>query len=281
MKSVAPASFARSLLPGSSLPEITTTGNSRMRGSVAARMRPIRPKPVSLGMSRSVSTITIPGSLSMAAQPASPSASSRTANDGRRIETKVVRTNFESSTTSTHLCARSVDGGTLLLRQVDDDSPAHLGVDEVVEHAGELRQRNGAAHLLEERRLEIRGKALPHHVADVLRALARVDAEQARAAQDERHHRGIESRARRKADGGDDAIVLHGARHPRQHLAAKIVHRAGPGRLVERLDLLQVQALAQHDLLCPQFLQPVRFALLAGQRDHVIAAFGEYRECDR
>ena len=112
MKSVAPASRARSLLPASSLPEITTTGSSRMRWSVALRMRLMSAKPVSFGMSRSVSTRQMAGSVSIAFQPSSPSGASRTANAERRIVEKVVRTNFESSTTSTHFCARSVDGGT-------------------------------------------------------------------------------------------------------------------------------------------------------------------------
>src|SRR5438105_10610693 len=208
-----------------------------MRASLEPRMRPRRPNPVSLGMSRSVNTMTIEGSLSSACQAASPSASSRTANEALRMLAKVLRTNFESSTTRTHRCGRSLDSAMrALFRKVDHDAALHPGIDEVVEYLGKVAEGDGAAHLLQERRAHVARKALPYLVADFGRhALAGVDAKQAHAAEDEGHHPCVQLGTRGEADRGDDAIVLHRARHPREHAAAQVVHCAGPGRFVQRL----------------------------------------------
>src|SRR5687768_12167092 len=156
MKSFAPRSRARRLFSCSSWAEITTTGRARMWASREPRMRLSRSNPFILGISRSVNTMTIEGSLWIASQAASPSASSRTANEALRMLAKVVRTNFESSTTSTRFCARSVDGGTLgSFLQVDYHPTRHLGIDEVVENRRQLPERNGARHLFQERRLQV------------------------------------------------------------------------------------------------------------------------------
>src|SRR5437868_830065 len=276
MKSFAPDARARSFEPGSSTPEITTTGSSRMRSSLASRMRESRPKPFNFGMSRSVNTMMIDGSLWMADHAASPSAASRTSNAPRRMVAKVVRTNFESSTTSTRFFACSAVGARALLRKVHHDPAIDLGVDEVVEHARQLAERDRAAHLFQERRLQVAREALPDLLADVARALARVDAEQAHAAQDEGHHRRMEIEARRETDGGDDAVLLHRARDPGKHLAAEIVDRARPAGFVEGPDLLQVDALAQHHFGCADLLQPLALARFARQRHHLIAALGQH-----
>src|SRR5689334_15851779 len=124
-------------------------------------------------MSRSVNTMTIAGSLATAFQAASPSASSRTANEVLRMPLKVVRTNLESSAIRTRFCGTSADD-MVLLREVDHDAAAHPGADEIVEHAGQVAQRDGARHFLQQRRLEIGGEAPPHEVADVVRAVPRV-----------------------------------------------------------------------------------------------------------
>jgi hypothetical protein len=88
---------------------MTTTGSALMRASSEPRMRASRLKPSSCGISRSVNTMTSDGSVSIARHAASPSTSSRTPNERLRIEAKVVRTNLESSTTSTRFCGKSVD----------------------------------------------------------------------------------------------------------------------------------------------------------------------------
>jgi hypothetical protein len=109
MKSFAPASRARLLEDSSWLPEMTTTGRPRMRASADLRMRSISAKPSSFGMSRSENTMAIETSDWSASQPASPSASSRTANQALRMRLNVVRTNLESSTTRTRFCATTLD----------------------------------------------------------------------------------------------------------------------------------------------------------------------------
>jgi hypothetical protein len=101
MKSLAPALRARSRVSSSSLPEITRKGSSRTRACEAARMRPSRPKPSSFGMPRSEITATMVESLSIAAQPASPSPASSTSNEARITLPMELRTTFESSTIST------------------------------------------------------------------------------------------------------------------------------------------------------------------------------------
>src|SRR2546421_1123358 len=169
-----------------------------MRVSLEPRMRPRRPKPVSLGMSRSVNTMTIDASLSSACQAASPSASSRTANEALRMLAKVLRTNFESSTTRTHLCGRSLDSAMrALFRKVDHDAALHPGIDEVIEYLGKVAEGDGAAHLLQERRAHVARKALPYPVAGFGRhALAGRDAKQAHPPQDERPPPRVQVRAR-------------------------------------------------------------------------------------
>src|SRR5262245_7040613 len=241
MKSLAPESRARFLVVSFSSPEITTTGIALMRASPLPRMRDSSPKPSSFGIDRSVNTMTIDLSLSIAIQPASPSASSRTAKFASRMRLKVARTNLESSTSSTVRCGRSAMRS--LLRQVDDDAAVDLRVDEVVEDARQLGERYGARHLLQQRRLEVARHPLPHHLADIVRAVAGIDAEQAGAAQDERHYPGVQLGALRQADGADHAVFLHGARHPGERLAAEVVDCARPHRLVEGADSFQIEIL--------------------------------------
>jgi hypothetical protein len=59
-------------------------------------------------------------------------------------------------------------------------------------------------------------------------------------------------------------------------VAAEVVDRAGPQFLAQRLDLCQVQRLAEHDLAGAELLEVIRFALLAGQRHDVVAARGKH-----
>src|SRR5688572_12665446 len=167
------------------------------------------------------------------------------------------------------------------LFQVDHYPAGDFGIDEVVEDRGQFAETHRARHILEQRRLEVARQAAPDRLAHVVRALARIDAEQAHAAQDERHHAGVEVRARGEADRADDAVLHHRAADPRQHVAAEVVDRARPGGLVERLDLLEVEAAAQQDLLCTELLQPGRLGGLSGERDHVVAGLRQGGERDR
>src|SRR6267378_5984615 len=281
MKSFAPALAARFLFASSRLPEIATTGSSRMRGSLELRMRSSSSKPSSFGISRSVNTMTIDGSVLIASQPASPSASSRTANDALRMLANVLRTNFESSMTSTRLSGRSV-GFPRLFRQVDDDPAIHLPLYEIVERRGQLAEPNRTAHLLEQRRPHVRGEPAPDLAAQLgAGTLGRVDAEQAHAAQDEWQHRRVEVRARGEANRRDHAVHLHRARYPSEDLSAEVVDGAGPGCLVQGFDSLQIQVLSQKNFPGAQLFQPVGFAFLPGERDDVIAELGQRRNGDR
>src|SRR2546422_4783842 len=103
--------------------------------------------------------------------------SSRTANDALRMLANVLRTNLESSMTSTRLSGRSV--GPRLFRQVDDDPAIHLSLDEIVERRGQLAERNRTAHLLEQRRPHVGGEPAPDFAAQLgAGTLGGVDAEQ-------------------------------------------------------------------------------------------------------
>src|SRR5688572_7300589 len=251
MKSLAPASRARVLVDGSSSPEITTTGSSRMRLFPEARASCSTPKPSSFGMDRSRNTSTIEGSVSSARQPASPSGSSRTANLACRMLRKVARTNFESSTISTVRCGSSAASAMArLIRQVYDDAAVDPGVDEIVEHPRQIAEGDGAAHLLQQSWAHVAGQAPPDVAAQLRRrAVGGVDAEQAHAAQDERHHCRAEGRARRQPDRCDDAVDLHRARRPCQDLTAEIIDRARPGCLIQRSNFRQIEGASEHYFL--------------------------------
>src|SRR5438067_570954 len=113
-------------------------------------------------MSMSETTMTIDESLSIACQPSSPLATSRTANDVDRMRLKVVRTNFESSTIRTFFSGISVpcamDGSA---GEVDHDPAAHLGVHEALECRRQFLEGNGLHHLLQPRRPQVRREPAP------------------------------------------------------------------------------------------------------------------------
>src|SRR5262249_38701822 len=140
---------------------------------------------------------------------------------------------------------------------------------------GQLVQRYRVANVSQVHGLEVRGEPLPYLLTQAHGRVHGVYAEQAYAAQDKRHDSRTQRVARREPDAGQGATDLHGAREPRQHITAEIVHGAGPRRLVERLDAGQVEAAAQHDLLRSQALEVVGFCFLAGEGGDVIARLGE------
>src|SRR5262249_3503379 len=83
-------------------------------------------------------------------------------------------------------------------------------------------------------RLQVGGNALPHRQAPLAPRRRRVDAEQGHPAQDERHHRGLELRARGQPDAGNVAPEVHGAREPGERLAPEVVDRAAEAGGLER-----------------------------------------------
>src|SRR6185369_11011122 len=113
-------------------------------------------------MSMSDTTMTMDGSLSIACQPSSPLATSRTANDTDRMRLKVVRTNFESSTIRTFFSGMSVPcamGGSG--REVDHDPAAHLRAHEALERRRQLLEWDGLDHLLQLLRPQVRRQPAP------------------------------------------------------------------------------------------------------------------------
>src|SRR5262249_3211669 len=157
MKSFAPAARARFLVEPSSSPEITITGMLLMGVSGDVRIRSSRAKPSSLGIWMSENTTTIDGSLEIACQPASPSASSRTSKVLRIRRPMVVRTILESSTMRTRCFGIVVTGAWELTsgRHVDHDAALRRALEEPVEGLGQIVERNRARHLLEVRRAHV------------------------------------------------------------------------------------------------------------------------------
>src|SRR5262245_29877730 len=202
MKSFAPAARARFLVASSSSPEITITGMVLMRASCEVRMRSSSWKPSSLGIWMSENTTTIEGSVEIACQPASPSASTRTSKLLRMRREMVVRTMRESSTSSTRCFGMVVTGGVALIscRHVHDDAALRRALDEALDGAGKLLEGNGSRHFLEVGGTQVAGQPPPHFAAQGHGRRARVDAEQAHAAQDERGHRRVQAHARGEAD---------------------------------------------------------------------------------
>ncbi len=115
------------------------------------------------------------------------------------------------------------------------------------------------------------GELVPDLLPQRHRAVGAVGAEQADAAQDERRDRRVELHAGGEADRADGAADLHRRQQPREHVAAEVVDGAGPGRLVERADLREVDRLPLQHLLRAQRLEVTRLLGLAGDRDDVIA----------
>src|SRR5882672_5764909 len=272
MKSFAPAARARFLVASSSSPEITITGIVLMRGSWELRMRSSRAKPSSLGIWMSENTTTIEGSVGIACQPASPSASSRTSKLLRIRREIVVRTIRESSTSSTR-CLEIVVAGLALISigHVDHDPALRRALDEGVEDLRELVEGYGAGHVLQVGGPQVAREPPPHFPAKRHGGGSRVDPQQAHAPQDERRDRRVEAHARGEADRGDGSADHHSARHPGQHLPAEVVHGARPDRAVEGLDLREVEALARHHFLRPESPEVVGLVFLAGESGHGVA----------
>jgi len=163
---VRPRARARFLVASSSSPEITITGIVLMRGSWELRMRSSRAKPSSLGIWMSENTTTIEGSVEIACQPASPSASSRTSKLLRIRREIVVRTIRESSTSSTR-CLGMVVAGLALISSghVDHDPALRRALDEGVEDLRELVEGYGAGHVLQVGGPQVAGEPPPHFPA--------------------------------------------------------------------------------------------------------------------
>src|SRR5215470_15897371 len=114
----------------------------------------------------SENTTTIEGSVEIACQPASPSASSRTSKLLRIRRPMVVRTILESSTMRTRCFGIVVTGAWELTsgRHVDHDPALGRALDEPLEGLGQLVEGDRARHLLEVRRTHV-GRETPPHFA--------------------------------------------------------------------------------------------------------------------
>src|SRR5262245_54951102 len=164
---------------------------------------------------------------------------------------------------------------------LDDRASLDLVLDETVEGGRQLVEGDRPRdELVEMLRLQVRREPLPDMQADVAWHRRRVDAEQAHAAQDERHHRRLELVARSEADAHDVAPVVDRAREPGEDLAADVVDRAAPERGFERA-LAEVDLLAAQEARSAERLE-VRVGLgLAAHRDDLEAARREDVDRDR
>src|SRR5260221_14747482 len=203
MKSFAPAAFARFLVASSSSPEITITGMLLILRSCEVRIRSNSAKPSSFGIWMSENTTTMEGSVEIACQPASPSASSRTSKLLRIRRAMVVRTMRESSTRSTRCFGIVVTGvGTALISggHVDDNPALRRAFQESVEGLREIVEGDGSRHLLQVRRAHVPRKPAPHFPAQGHRRRSGVDTEETHPAQDEGRHGRVQAHARGKPD---------------------------------------------------------------------------------
>src|SRR5437899_5629042 len=205
MKSFAPAARARFLVESSSSPEITMTGMVLTRASSDLRIRSSKAKPSRFGICISEHTTTIEGSVEIACQPASPSASSRTSKLLRIRRAIVVRTIRESSTRSTRCLGMVVTGGVALMsgRHVHHDPPPRCALQKALERAWQIVERDGARHLLQVGGAHVAREPPPHFLALNHGRGAGIDAEEAHTAQDEGGHGRVEAHARSEADRGD------------------------------------------------------------------------------
>jgi hypothetical protein len=125
-------------------------------------------------------------------------------------------------------------------------------------------------------RSQVACQALPDTAAVRFADVTRINPEQAGAAQDEGHDRGVECRAGGQADAGDRSALFHGADDPGQDLAAEVVDGARPERLVERPDARRIERRPEHDVCRAKPLQIIDFGFLAGQCGDLIAPRGQH-----
>src|SRR5690606_39966944 len=111
-----------------------------------------------------------------------------------------------------------------------------LAVEQRLERTGQLVERNLVRDdSLERGRIPFGGEAPPQRCAQLRVDVDRVHADQAHAAQDERHHGRLELRIGRKADRRDVAVRPRRREQPREDRAADSVDAASPSRGLARL----------------------------------------------
>src|SRR5574337_1387244 len=123
-------------------------------------------------------------------------------------------------------------------------------------------------------RLPVAGEVLPELAPDVPRGTSRGHAEQAHAADDERHHRAVEGDAAGIAADRHVAVRRHQWQQAGEHAAADVVQRAAEAGGIHRLaaegELAAVDALAGAELA-----QKVEMVGLAADRMHLVAGAAE------
>src|SRR3990170_3059284 len=127
----------------------------------------------------------------------------------------------------------------------DHSAPAQLALQHQWKNWRQLAEWHALCHQFQLFGAKVSCQALPDLAAQRHGGGGRVDADQTHAAQDEGQHRGMQLDAARIAEAGDHAVLLHGARQPRQRLAAHRIQRAHPLRLFQRTG-------AHHQLLARQ-----------------------------
>src|SRR5574337_23440 len=127
-------------------------------------------------------------------------------------------------------------------------------------------------------RLPVAGEVLPELAPDVPRGTRRGHAEQAHAANDERHHRAVEGDTAGIAADGDVAVRADQRQQAGEHAVADVVQRAAETCRVHRLaaedELVAVEAFAG-----AQLTQRIEMIALAADRVHLVA--GATEDVDR
>src|SRR5712671_5600785 len=95
-----------------------------------------------------------------------------------------------------------------LCREVDDDTAAHLALQDARRQAEHIGERHGLGYRLEPGERQVAGEAVPGLDAFVARAHDRIDAQQIDAAQQERDHRRRQVAAAGETAGGDAGAIF-------------------------------------------------------------------------
>src|SRR5690606_11041629 len=116
-----------------------------------------------------------------------------------------------------------------------DDAADDAAREKLREDVGQLVERHLARRdLVEASRLPFRAELSPELGAERGLDHRRVDADEAHAAQDERHHGRLELRAARETDRCDVTVRPRRREQRREHVAADGVDAAAPRGLAER-----------------------------------------------
>src|SRR6185437_3679064 len=155
------------------------------------------------------------------------------------------------------------------VRDPDQRAAERLACEHRLEHARQFVQRDFTAEdIVQVRRLPIGSEVLPDGFANVARGTRRSDAEQADAADDEGHYRGVEFGFRRESDAGDVAVRCGAGEQLCEQGAAGAVDGAAEARGFKRV-IAEGKFVAIEHFARTERFQEIRVFGLAADRVHL------------